>query len=145
MARRQPIEQLGQADFRLIAIETTTPERVMEMFRSFSRRTGKAVYHWTAEEGMFRIGGFEHIIIPHTRRPTDVLDYIASNSLYGVYLLRGVMSALEDKRCIAGLRRIAELRDGTPRLMVLLDEKITLPPELQNLSAHVKHGLRKAS
>ena len=145
MAQRQPIEQRVQADFRLIAIETTTPERVMEMFRSFSQRTGKAVYHWTAEEGMFRLGGFEHIIIPHTRHPADVLDYIASNNLYGVYLLRRVMAALEDKCCIAGLRRIAALQDGTSRLVVLLDEKITLPPELQNLSAHVKHGLRKAS
>lgn len=145
MAQRQPIEQLVQADFRLIAIETTTPERVMEMFRSFSQRTGKAVYHWTAEEGMFRLGGFEHIIIPHTQRPVDVLDYIASNNLYGVYLLRGVNTVLDDKRTIAGLRRIAELQDGTPRLIVLLDEKIQMPEELQDLSARVKHGLRKVS
>ncbi|HQU15364.1 MAG: hypothetical protein ACYC18_04365 [Gammaproteobacteria bacterium] len=145
MIQRQPIEQLVQADFRLIAIETTTPDRVMEMFRSFSQRTGKAVYHWTAEDGMFRLGGFEHIIIPHTQRALDVLDYIASNSLYGVYLLRGIMAPLQDKRCIAALRRIAEAQDGTPRLIVLLDEKVSLPAELRDLSARVKHGLRKVS
>lgn len=143
MQQLRQIERLVDSDFRLAAIATPDPERVVDLFRRLTQQTGRAVYRWSPGEGLYRLG-VEHILIPRTARPADVLDYIASTIHFGVYLLPGFDEALEAHRPVELMRRIANAGDRVRRLVILLGENPVVPSALQPFTVRVRHAFRNA-
>ena len=50
------LDQMLDANFRIVSIETYDPERVTDLFTQLSRFSNKAFYMWEEEQGLHRIG-----------------------------------------------------------------------------------------
>lgn len=136
------IEQLVDSDFKLAAVDTSNPQRIVSLFGKLSRVSGKAVYLWSEQEGLYRLGA-EHVVIPQTRRPEDVLDYVLSSIHYGIYLLPMNNEALKDFRVAEALKRVATTNnDRTRRLVVLLGHGLELPKSILPLTVRMRHAMR---
>lgn len=129
MDAMQPIEALINSNARLAVIETDEPDRVVEWLRKQFSLTGQASYVWTAQQGLQRLA-IEHIVIPGTRHPLDVLEHIRTSQHFGVYLLRDFHAGISDPKVCARLeQQISEV--GTARkLLLLLGTKHRLPTRL---------------
>jgi hypothetical protein len=137
------IQRLVDSNFRLAAIETRDKARIIGLFRALSRATGKAVYCWSAEEGLYRLDA-EHVSIPQTRRLAGALDYIESSIHYGIYLLPGINAPLRQPEITNAVRRAATGSDRVQRLVVMVDKALELPTALAPVTARLRHGMKRA-
>ncbi len=138
----QQLEKILETRFKLVTIETYDTDRVNELFTELSRFSNKAFYMSYPNQGMHRIGA-AHITIPRTESPVALLEHIDSTQHYGVYILRDFNEAMEDRKIVQLLKKIAT---GTSRkLVILLGEYIDLPKELKPYTLRSKHRLKQAS
>ena len=136
MDEMQPIDALIDSETRLAVVETADDERVIERFREWFNRTGMASYQWTARDGLRRIA-VEHIPLPQTERPLDVLDHILASQHFGIYVLCDFQAALSDSRVIDKLARIVADPGPTRKLVLLLGATMRLPAALSSRAEHI--------
>jgi hypothetical protein len=132
MQASQSLEQVISSDRRIALLETQEAAHYLTLFKRLTLTSGRAVYDWNPESGLYRLG-IEHIFIPRTRTPADVLAYIASSRHYGVYLLRDIGTSLDTPSVQRQLLKLLEKQDGIKRLVFMLGENLALPA---SLSAH---------
>lgn len=135
------LDQMLDANFRLVSIETYDPERVTELFTQLSRFSNKAFYLWEANEGLHRIGA-SHIKIPRTVDPRELLNHIEGSKHFGVYILRDFNAALENDKHVQTLMKIAS--GEIDKVVVLLSDFIDLPKGLKPFTLRSKHQMRQA-
>lgn len=134
MDEKQHLEQIIAAGYHLAVLDTKSPDDVVAHFKRLTLTSGRAVYDWSADHGLYRLG-IEHIFIPRTRLPVDVLAYITSSRHYGIYLLRGFEDALAKPAVERQLLKLMEKQDGTRRLVCLVGDSIRLPASLSASAA----------
>lgn len=137
MEERQSLEQVINSDHRIVVLNTDNSDHYVGLFKRLTLTTGRAVYDWNAEHGLYRLG-IEHIFIPRTRAPVDVLSYIASSRHYGIYLLRGFEDALGKPAVERQLQKLAEKQDGVRRLVFLMGQQIALPGSLDGYAVALR-------
>ena len=135
------LEQMLDANYRLVSIETYDPERVTDLFNQLSRFSSKAFYQWEANEGLHRLGA-AHIKIPRTVQPKELLDHIDGVKHFGVYILRDFNDALGEDKSVQRLLKIAS--GDIDKVVVLLADYIDLPDELKPFTLRSKHQMRQA-
>lgn len=135
------LDQMLDANFRLVSIETYDPERVTELFTQLSRFSNKAFYLWQANEGLHRIGA-SHIKIPRTVDARELLNHIEGSKHFGVYILRDFNAALENDKHVQTLMKIAS--GEIDKVVVLLSDFIDLPKGLKPFTLRSKHQMRQA-
>jgi hypothetical protein len=142
MSQYQPIAELLDSPFRLAALESPEPSRVVNIFRQMNAASGKAVYDWVPNSGLYRIGA-EQIYIPRTATPADLLEYITSSRHYGIYLLREFDVMLGDATNLNRLQKAINVAGNVHRLVVLLGVTVHLPTVLRSAAARIQHTMRK--
>lgn len=136
------IQRVIDSNYRLAALETGESERLLALFKRITLTTGRAVYHWMPTSGLYRLG-VDHILIPRTQAPGDVLAYIAASRHYGIYLLEQFDDALAKNSIQRALMEISERDDTIRRLVILMGENLELPaPELRRRTAIIRHNVR---
>jgi len=135
------LDQMLDANFRIVSIETYDPERVTDLFTQLSRFSNKAFYLWQGEQGLHRIGA-AHITIPRTSTARELLTHIDASKHFGVYVLRDFNSSLEDDKNIQALMKIAS--GDVDKVVVLLSDFIDLPKGLKPFTLRSKHQMRQA-
>ncbi len=135
------LDQMLDANFRIVSIETYDPDRVTDLFTQLSRFSNKAFYMWEDKEGLHRIGA-SHIKIPRTSPSKEVLNHIEGSKHFGVYILRDFNDALEDEKNIQYLMKIAS--GDINKVVVLLSDFINLPKALKPFTLRSKHQMRQA-
>ena len=135
------LDQMLDANFRLVSIETYDPERVTELFTQLSRFSSKAFYLWQSTQGLHRIGA-SHITIPRTTTARELLTHIEGSKHFGVYVLRDFNQSLEDDKNIQALMKIAS--GDVSKVVVLLSDFIDLPKGLKPFTLRSKHQMRQA-
>jgi len=135
------IQRVLDSNYHLAAIETDDSDRLIALFKRVTLTTGRAVYHWSADAGLYRLG-VEHIFIPRTRTPADVLAYVSASRHYGVYLLQNFDTALHKASVQRLLDEIAGLDDGVKRLVILVGPRIDIPEGLRKRVAFIRHNVR---
>jgi hypothetical protein len=133
------LQKIAKSPYILAGIESNQPFRIRELFQRFSIATGCGVYESTEEGCGLRRIGFEHISIPKTRTPEEMLNYILSARHYGIYLFTDFSSHLASETLHQLIHQIKAKEDGVRRLIVLLEEEITIPPKLAPLMLKVQH------
>jgi len=136
-------EKILDSNYRLIAMESYDVERIIDVFTRLTRFTNKAIYQWLPNQGMHRIGA-SHIIIPRTQSAKNVLEHVDNSPHYGVFVLRDFNAAMQDKECLALLKRIMA-PSAAHKVIVLLGETVELPAELKPFTLRSRHQLRHAS
>ena len=136
------LQRVIDSQYRVAVLKTQETDRLLALFKRYSLTTGQAVYDWTSRGGLYRIGA-EHIFIPRTRTPGDVLAYIAASRHYSIYLLRGFEPALAKPSIQQALCRLCDTDDGIRRLVLLIGEYASLPAALQGRIATIRHNVRE--
>jgi hypothetical protein len=135
------LDQMLDANFRIVSIETYDPERVTDLFTQLSRFSNKAFYLWQPTQALHRIGA-SHITIPRTSTARELLTHIESSKHFGVYILRDFNQSLEDEKNIQALMKIAS--GDISKVVVLLSDFIDLPKGLKPFTLRSKHQMRQA-
>ncbi|VAW93572.1 hypothetical protein MNBD_GAMMA22-786 [hydrothermal vent metagenome] len=139
MSYLNQLDQMLDAEYRLVTIESEETERVLELFTQLTRFSNKAFYFWQNNIGMYRLGA-SHIVLPHTKSPDDILTHIDSSKHYGVYLLDDFNDLLKNKDIVNRLKKIAE--DDYEKVIILLGANIQLPKSLKQHTLRSKHRLK---
>lgn len=137
------LQRVLDSKYRVAAIKTQETDRLLVLFKRYSLTTGQAVYDWTSWSGLYRVG-VEHIFIPRTRTPVDVLAYIAASRHHGIYLLREFEPALGKPSIQKILYNLCDLDHKIPRLVLLIGEYLHIPPALQERIATIRHNVRES-
>ena len=135
------LDQMLDANFRIVSIETYDPERVTDLFTQLSRFSNKAFYLWQPTQSLHRIGA-SHITIPRTTTARELLTHIESSKHFGVYVLRDFNELLQDDKNIQSLMKIAS--GDISKVVVLLSDFIDLPKGLKPFTLRSKHQMRQA-
>lgn len=135
------LDQMLDANFRIVSIETYDPERVTDLFTQLSRFSNKAFYLWNPIQSLHRIGA-SHISIPRTATARELLTHIESSKHFGVYVLRDFNESLQDDKNVQSLMKIAS--GDISKVVVLLSDFIDLPRGLKPFTLRSKHQMRQA-
>jgi hypothetical protein len=135
------LDQMLDANFRIVSIETYDPERVTDLFTQLSRFSNKAFYLWNPTTSLHRIGA-SHISIPRTATARELLTHIESSKHFGVYVLRDFNDSLQDDKNVTSLMKIAS--GEVSKVVVLLSDFIDLPKGLKPFTLRSKHQMRQA-
>lgn len=135
----ESLHKVVDSEFRLAVLETTEPDRVVEAFKRLTLTTGRAVYGWSPNDGLYRLGT-ERIFIPHTRSLTDALSYMAASRHYGIYLVRDFHNALEKPSVQRAFQRILAKDDDVRRLVLMLGSDVAIPEALRGQLARIRHN-----
>lgn len=136
MSDMQAVAALIDSPTRLAVIETHTPQALIDWLRQQLKTTGQASYVWTPRQGLQRIS-IEHIAIPQTDRPAEVLDHILSSHHYGIYVLCEFQTALRERVVLDKLQRLLSDPAVDNKLVLLLGEHYQLPPALATGAARL--------
>ncbi|MCS4505024.1 hypothetical protein KBTX_01571 [wastewater metagenome] len=139
MDAARAVERIIGSGYRLASIHTTDGDRLVALFKRLTLTTGRAVYHWRAGAGLYRLG-IEHILIPRTRTPSEVLSYIRASRHFGIYVLEGFDEALRRQSVADDLTAIADGAGDTQRLVVFVGEAPPMPASLEGRVARVRHN-----
>ena len=134
----QVIEKLVNSAPPLVSFEATNLDRVHDLFKSLSLSHSVPFYQWSAEDGLHRMGA-RHIIIPRTRQPEHLLDYLSTLRHPGIFLLPNFASLLKDRRLLTQFKQILT-QEGTAKTLILIDKEVILPEILQPLAQRVRLG-----
>lgn len=138
----QQLEKVLESRFKLVSIETYDTDRVADLFTQLSRFSNKAFYMSFPNQGMHRLGA-AHITIPRTQTANELLEHIDATQHFGIYILRDFNYALEDRKVVEKLKKIAT---GTARkVVIMLGEYVELPKELKPYTLRSKHQVKQAS
>ena len=135
------LDQMLDANFRIVSIETYDPERVTTLLTQLSRFSNKAFYFWDNGLGLHRIGA-SHIKIPRTASASELLTHIEASKHFGVYILRDFNDPMENEKNIQSLMKIAS--GDVDKVVVLLSDFINLPKALRPFTLRSKHQMRQA-
>ena len=129
MSDMQAVAALIDSPTRLAVIETRAPQTLIDWLRQQLKTTGQASYVWTRLQGLQRIS-IEHIAIPQTDRPIEVLEHILSSHHYGIYVLCDFQTALRERVVLDKLQRLLTDTAVDSKLVLLLGEYYQLPAAL---------------
>jgi hypothetical protein len=140
MSEIQDLSALVRSSTPLIVIETPDEARVVDLFRHVLMNVWRALYRWSITEGMRRVD-LDREDPPETAPDLSAaLHAIRGHDQRGIYLLLDAVPYLGYASTRRLLREILERRDNIDHTVVLVGNKVELPPELEPLA--VRFSLR---
>jgi hypothetical protein len=140
MTELQDLASLIRANTPLIVIETPDEGRVVDLFRHVLLHVFRALYRWSITEGLRRVD-LDREDPPETAPDiSTTLQAIKAHDQRGIYLLLDVLPYLGYASTQRVLREIAQRRNCEEHTLVLIGNRIELPPELETLA--VRFSLR---
>jgi ATPase family associated with various cellular activities (AAA) len=126
----------------LIVIESRDEPQVLKALIRASGRvsavassTGLPLFQWSATDGLKRFdieaGAPQRTVCD----PVDALKYIRASNVAGVYALLDFHPYLQNPTTVRFLKDIAQDYDHCARTIVLIGYEITIPPEIEHLTA----------
>ncbi len=144
MSELQDLSALLRAGTPLIVIETPDEARVVALFRQSLLHVWRALYRWSITEGLRRIDLDSEDPAGTAPDASTTLAAIHAADQRGVYLLLDFQPYLGYASTKRQLRDILQRRDCLPHTLVLVGQKIELPPELDALAVRFSPGLPDA-
>lgn len=144
MDQQHDLELILQSRTPIVVVETQDESRILEMLMSLNLRAQRKEYvplfRWTITDGLQRL---DIDLEPQAMNsdPGDVLKHIRAVKKPGVYVLLDFHPFIEDPVHVRLLKDICIQNAELNRQIVLISHKITLPSELESLSARVDMAL----
>ncbi len=138
------INKLTEQSYPIVYFETLRSMHIVEIFKNLSLCSSKAIYHWQPESGMYRMDA-NHIMIPRTIDAEDVLNTIDSMAHFGVFVLTGFDTHIQDRKIVNVLKKISSTHRANPKMIILLGNNIDVPGDLRPTVAHIRHTMRSSS
>ncbi len=141
MANVSAIQKLVQSKYQLAAIETNDSSRIKELLLEFSIKMGGALYYWSVNNGLYRLG-MNHILIPRTETAIKAINYISNSNHFGIYLFEDYQEYFNKENINIMLLKVAAKDDNIRRLIVFAGKELTIPQLLTPIMLRVKHGVQ---
>jgi hypothetical protein len=130
--------------FALIVIESREESRVMSLVKEATARAGRGrnwcVFQWTVTEGLRR-ADVEMLPNRTVAEPAQLLRHMRSTNAAGVYVLFDFHPYLSDPVNVRMLKDVAQDYEKVARTLVFLSHEVTVPQELEHLTARLKLGM----
>src|SRR5688572_23516168 len=128
--------------FALIVIESREENRVLRLITEASikavRGRNWAIFQWTVTEGLRRadvdMGAPQRTV----SEPAQLLRHLKATPMAGIYVLIDFHPYLSDPMNVRMIKDIAQGYEKVPRTIVLLSHEVTVPQELEHLTARLK-------
>jgi hypothetical protein len=134
MSELQDLSSLVRSNTPLIVIETPDEARVVDLFRHLLMNVWRALFRWSITEGLRRVD-LDREDPPETAPDiTATLMAMKAHDQRGIYLLLDVVPYLGYASTQRMLREVVERRGCQEHTVVLVGNKIELPPELESLA-----------
>jgi len=140
----EKINQLTEQNYPIVYFETLRSVHIVELFKNLALSSSKAIYHWQPEIGMYRMDA-NHIMIPRTVDPEDLLKTINSMAHFGVFVLTNFDEHIKDIRIVELLKKISSMHKVNPKMVILVGSKLEIPGDLRPSVAHIRHTMRSNS
>ena len=141
MSELQDLSSLVRSNTPLIVIETPDEARVVDLFRHVLTNVWRALYRWSITEGLRRVD-LDREDPPETAPDiTTTLLAIKGHDQRGIYLLLDVMPYLGYASTQRMLREILDRRGSLQHTVVLVGNKLELPPELETMAVRFSLSL----
>lgn len=134
------IDKLTEQAYSLVYFESLRSAHITDLFKSLSLASSKAIYHWTPDNGLYRMDA-SHIMIPRSQTPRHLLELIHGTPHFGVYLLSQFDEALKEQHNVDMLKKIIAGYHSNPKMLILLGNEMDIPAELRPSVAHIRHTL----
>ncbi len=141
---RRELEMLLASRFALIVIESREEHRVLTMINDAGARAGRGrnwyVFQWTCTDGLKRTD----VDMPPQRTladPAALLRHLRVTPVPGIYVLIDFHPYLNDPVNVRMIKDVAQNYEKTPITLVLLSHEVTVPQELEHLTARLKLGM----
>src|SRR5262245_52635836 len=141
-APRRDLEMLLASRFALIVVESQDETRVLQLVREAGLRVGRGrgwgIFQWTVTEGLRRVdtdmGGPQRMLAD----PAQLLRHLKATPMPGIYVLLDFHPYLADPLNVRMLKDIVQGYEQSARTVVLMSREISVPQELEHLTAHLK-------
>ncbi|HEV7714601.1 MAG TPA: AAA family ATPase [Steroidobacteraceae bacterium] len=142
---RRELEMLLASRFALIVIESREETRVLQLVREASLKAGRgrgwAIFQWTATEGLSRVDVDMGGSLKTVSDPAQLLRHIKATPAAGIYVLLDFHPYLTDPLNVRMIKDIAQGYDKVARTIVLMSHEVTVPHELEHLTARLTLGM----
>ncbi|MEC9363121.1 MAG: AAA family ATPase [Pseudomonadota bacterium] len=131
------LQLLLHSRFPIIVVETQEEARLLGLLDRVCGQEQWPLYQWSVADGL-QGRGTANVDGPHaqdTRALPDALRYIEASLSIGVYVLCDAHPFLEDPAAQRRVKQIALAHAQRARTLVFVGHRVTLPPELQRMSA----------
>jgi hypothetical protein len=140
MSELQDLSSLIRSNTPLIVIETPDEARVVDLFRHVLINVWRALFRWSITEGLRRVDLDREDPSEVAPDISTTLQAIRNAEQRGIYLLLDVMPYLGYASYQRALRELSERRGCLEHTIVLVGNKVELPPELDTIA--VRFSLR---
>jgi AAA+ superfamily predicted ATPase len=139
MKDEHELEVLIASRFAIIAIETYEEKRALELLAQCARRLQLTLRTWSVANGLSDESGTT--TLPGTTEPAAALRAVRQSTRPGVFAWLDFHPFLANPLHVRLLKEIAGDYDRVPRTQVLLGHAVTVPPEVEKLSARFELSL----
>lgn len=133
------LELLVLSRYPIIAVETYEEERIEEILKRIAAKLGIALFMWTLTRGLERVGAGNPIY--DSQHPLKALGNLAAIPNEGIYLFKDLHRYLGEADVVRKLQDLARPFARDRRALVLAAPQITLPPELEKITAFFRLDL----
>lgn len=130
MPELKDLEVALRSSTPIIVIETQEEPRAVELFIRFGIKLNRAIFRWSATEGLknaqLKLSG----AIEDTDAPNDVLKHIKFSADEGYYLLLDFHPYLSDPIAIRYIKEIAFGFEKLPRRLIFITHSMDIPEDL---------------
>jgi AAA+ superfamily predicted ATPase len=117
----------------LVLVETVETQRVEELLRRLTTRSGIPLFRWSLASGL-------HALEPaagslQCQKPTDLLQQVLRAPTPGLYMLLDLHRVLNDPVVLSQLQTLAGQHQRVPHTLVMVGAEIVLPAELRSFAA----------
>jgi hypothetical protein len=145
MSELKDLTALIRAGTPLIVIETQDEARVVDLFRQCLAQVWRALYRWSATEGLRRLDMDREDAPEGAPEAGAALQAIKAAEQRGVYLLLDFVPYLEYAGHQRQLRDIVQRRHCQPHVVVLVGARVELPETLEPLAVRFSPRLPDAA
>ncbi len=139
MEAMRDLEILILSRHPIIAVETYEEERIEEGLKHIAATLGIPFFVWTVTGGLERIG--EGNAIYDSKHPLKALGNLAAILQEGIYLFKDLHRYWGEAEVVRKLQDLARPFAKDRRALVISAPHITLPPELEKLTAFFRLDL----
>jgi hypothetical protein len=138
MSDRHDLQLVMSSGVPIILIETHDEARFLTMLTalavSSTAREYRPLFRWSITDGLQRLD-LDLAPQAHNAQPDDVLKHVRAVTTPGIYALLDFHPYLSDPVNVRLLKDIAINAVARDQILMLVSHEITLPPELERLSA----------
>ena len=136
----QLLQEISEHERNVLVIESPRVADLTAQFRQYALRSGTPIYLWSANHGIASLRELD-FIVPGSQRVLDALRHVIATLHAGIYVFVGASKELKLGQ-LALVRQIARPGNSVSgRKLVLLDVKVRLPENMENLVHRIVHDV----